>query len=105
MQVARDKGFEKRAQLYAAKAYSRQSCSYFDLQKVYFIAISNCNLFPMDVHSLSAMFVGTVILNAVVINVLSKVIEHFSFKDNEQPGGSLGGGVNIEGSQNWACMS
>ncbi|APR98684.1 Rpn family recombination-promoting nuclease/putative transposase [Wolbachia endosymbiont of Folsomia candida] len=53
MQVARDKGFEKRAQLYAAKAYSRQSCSYFDLQKVYFIAISNCNLFPIDVHYIS----------------------------------------------------
>ncbi|WP_410542326.1 Rpn family recombination-promoting nuclease/putative transposase [Wolbachia endosymbiont of Tetranychus urticae] len=53
MQVARDKGFEKRAQLYAAKAYSRQSCHYFDLQKVYFIAISNCNLFPKDVHYIS----------------------------------------------------
>ncbi|WP_168464810.1 Rpn family recombination-promoting nuclease/putative transposase [Wolbachia endosymbiont of Ctenocephalides felis wCfeT] len=53
MQVARDKGFEKRAQLYAAKAYSRQSCKYFDLQKVYFIAISNCNLFPQDVYYIS----------------------------------------------------
>jgi len=53
MQVARDKGFEKRAQLYAAKAYSRQSCNYFDLQKVYFIAISNCNLFPEDVYYIS----------------------------------------------------
>jgi predicted transposase/invertase (TIGR01784 family) len=53
MQIARDKGFEKRAQLYAAKAYSRQSCKYFDLQKVYFIAISNCNLFPQDVYYIS----------------------------------------------------
>ena len=53
MQVARDKGFEKRAQLYAAKAYSRQSCHYFDLQKVYFIAISNCNLFSPDVNYIS----------------------------------------------------
>lgn len=53
MQVARDKGFEKRAQLYAAKAYSRQSCKYSDLQKVYFIAISNCNLFSEDVYYIS----------------------------------------------------
>jgi predicted transposase/invertase (TIGR01784 family) len=30
MQVARDKGFEKRAQLYAACAYSRQSGRYVD---------------------------------------------------------------------------
>ncbi len=40
MQLARDKGFEKRAQLYAAKAYSRQSGNYIDLKKVFFIAIS-----------------------------------------------------------------
>lgn len=53
MQVARDKGFEKRAQLYAAKAYSRQSGNYADLQKVYFIAISNCNLFNEEVSYLS----------------------------------------------------
>jgi predicted transposase/invertase (TIGR01784 family) len=49
MQLARDKGFEKRAQLYAAKAYSRQAdkaSKYFDLKKVFFIAISNCILFP-----------------------------------------------------------
>ncbi|WP_264953916.1 Rpn family recombination-promoting nuclease/putative transposase [Wolbachia endosymbiont (group A) of Endotricha flammealis] len=48
-QLARDKGFEKRAQLYAAKAYSRQADKggkYIDLKKVFFIAISNCNLFP-----------------------------------------------------------
>ncbi|QXF95196.1 hypothetical protein WOSOC_0002 [Wolbachia phage WO] len=32
MQLARDKGFEKRAQLYAAKAYSRQSGNYIDLK-------------------------------------------------------------------------
>ncbi|MDX5497064.1 MAG: Rpn family recombination-promoting nuclease/putative transposase, partial [Wolbachia endosymbiont of Nomada fabriciana] len=47
MQLTRDKGFEKRAQLYAAKAYSRQadkSGKYIDLKKVFFIAISNCNL-------------------------------------------------------------
>ncbi len=39
MQLTRDKGFEKRAQLYAAKAYSRQadkSGKYIDLKKVFF---------------------------------------------------------------------
>jgi len=56
MQLARDKGFEKRAQLYAAKAYSRQldkSSNYIDLQKVFFIAISNCNLLPEEVDYIS----------------------------------------------------
>lgn len=56
MQLARDKGFEKRAQLYAAKAYSRQldkSGNYIDLQKVFFIAISNCNLLPNEIDYLS----------------------------------------------------
>ncbi|WCR59040.1 MAG: hypothetical protein PG978_000454 [Wolbachia endosymbiont of Ctenocephalides felis wCfeF] len=56
MQLARDKGFEKRAQLYAAKAYSRQldkSGNYIDLQKVFFIAISNCNLLPQKVDYIS----------------------------------------------------
>ncbi|WP_353282481.1 Rpn family recombination-promoting nuclease/putative transposase [Wolbachia endosymbiont (group A) of Myopa testacea] len=56
MQLARDKGFEKRAQLYAAKAYSRQldkSGNYIDLQKVFFIAISNCNLLPEEVEYIS----------------------------------------------------
>ncbi|WP_353274018.1 Rpn family recombination-promoting nuclease/putative transposase [Wolbachia endosymbiont (group A) of Ennomos erosarius] len=56
MQLARDKGFEKRAQLYAAKAYSRQSDksgNYIDLKKVFFIAISNCNLLPEEVDYIS----------------------------------------------------
>ncbi len=55
-QVAKTKGFEKRAQLYAAKAYSRQldkSGNYIDLQKVFFIAISNCNLLPEEVDYIS----------------------------------------------------
>ncbi|WP_454897117.1 Rpn family recombination-promoting nuclease/putative transposase, partial [Wolbachia pipientis] len=55
-QLARDKGFEKRAQLYAAKAYSRQadkSGKYVDLKKIFFIAISNCTLFPSDVYYIS----------------------------------------------------
>ncbi|WP_065106837.1 Rpn family recombination-promoting nuclease/putative transposase [Wolbachia endosymbiont of Nomada ferruginata] len=56
MQLTRDKGFEKRAQLYAAKAYSRQldkSGNYIDLKKVFFIAISNCNLLPEEVDYIS----------------------------------------------------
>ncbi|WP_265024820.1 MULTISPECIES: Rpn family recombination-promoting nuclease/putative transposase [unclassified Wolbachia] len=57
MQLARDKGFEKRAQLYAAKAYSRQADKggkYIDLKKVFFIAISNCNLFPDKLDYISS---------------------------------------------------
>lgn len=53
MQVAPTKGFEKRAQYYAAKAYSRQlnrgsdeDGQYYNLKEVIFIAISNCILFP-----------------------------------------------------------
>ncbi len=53
MQLARDKGFEKRAQLYAAKAYSRQSGNYIDFKTVFFIAISNSTLFPLDVFYIS----------------------------------------------------
>ncbi|WP_419214805.1 Rpn family recombination-promoting nuclease/putative transposase [Wolbachia endosymbiont of Rhagoletis cingulata] len=53
MQLARDKGFEKRAQLYAAKAYSRQSGNYIDFKTVFFIAISNSTLFPSDVYYIS----------------------------------------------------
>ncbi len=48
MQIARSKGFEKRAQYYAAKAYSRQSNEgdkYYQLKEVVFIAIANCILF------------------------------------------------------------
>ncbi|UJQ21549.1 Rpn family recombination-promoting nuclease/putative transposase [Wolbachia endosymbiont of Delia radicum] len=57
MHLTRDKGFEKRAQLYAAKAYSRQadkSGKYIDLKKVFFIAISNCNLFPDKLDYISS---------------------------------------------------
>ena len=49
MQVAKAKGFEKRAQYYAAKAYSRQaskSDQYHDLKEIIFIAIADCILFP-----------------------------------------------------------
>ncbi|WP_353281480.1 Rpn family recombination-promoting nuclease/putative transposase [Wolbachia endosymbiont (group A) of Andrena trimmerana] len=53
MQVAKTKGFEKRAQLYASKAYSRQSGNYIDFKKVFFIAISNSTLFPTEVEYIS----------------------------------------------------
>ncbi|MCM1001373.1 MAG: Rpn family recombination-promoting nuclease/putative transposase [Wolbachia endosymbiont of Melophagus ovinus] len=49
MQLARDKGFEKRAQYYAAKAYSSQADvgdQYHDLKGVIFIAIADFILFP-----------------------------------------------------------
>ncbi|KLT21813.1 PD-(D/E)XK nuclease family transposase [Wolbachia endosymbiont of Armadillidium vulgare str. wVulC] len=49
MQVARTTGFEKRAQYYAAKAYSSQADvggQYQDLKEVVFIAITDFILFP-----------------------------------------------------------
>jgi len=53
MQVAPTQGFQKRAQYYAAKAYSRQLNSgqeedgkYQNLKEVIFIAIADCIIFP-----------------------------------------------------------
>lgn len=53
MQIAPTKGFEKRAQYYAAKAYSRQlnkgqgeDGKYYNLKEVIFIAISDYVIFP-----------------------------------------------------------
>ncbi|MFJ5423142.1 Rpn family recombination-promoting nuclease/putative transposase [Wolbachia endosymbiont of Drosophila barbarae] len=49
MQVAKTRGFEKRAQYYAAKAYSSQADvgdQYHDLKGVIFIAIADFILFP-----------------------------------------------------------
>ena len=53
MQVNPSEGFEKRAQYYAAKAYSRQlnrgqeeDGTYENLKEIIFIAICNCILFP-----------------------------------------------------------
>jgi predicted transposase/invertase (TIGR01784 family) len=53
MQVAPTKGFEKRAQYYAAKAYSgqlnkgqKQDGKYYNLKEVIFIAIADCIIFP-----------------------------------------------------------
>ena len=48
MQVAKERGFEKRAQLYAAKAYISQMSTkreYYDLQEVIFLAITNFEMF------------------------------------------------------------
>ncbi|WP_339052435.1 Rpn family recombination-promoting nuclease/putative transposase [Candidatus Lariskella endosymbiont of Epinotia ramella] len=53
MQISPSKGFEKRAQYYAAKAYGRQAARgsdgmglYCNLKKIIFIAILDCVLFP-----------------------------------------------------------
>lgn len=49
MQVAKTQGFEKCAQYYAAKAYSRQADKgdqYNNLKEIIFIAIADCILFP-----------------------------------------------------------
>ena len=49
MQVAKGKGFEKRAQYYAAKAYSRQlmECDlYINLKEIIFVAITDFVMFP-----------------------------------------------------------
>ncbi|QOD38388.1 Rpn family recombination-promoting nuclease/putative transposase [Candidatus Wolbachia massiliensis] len=54
MQLICDKGFKKRAQYYAAKAYSRQFDRYANLQKIFFIAISNCVLFPNKSNYISS---------------------------------------------------
>ena len=60
MQVSPSKGFEKRAQYYASKAYSRQLNSgqgedglYKNLKEVIFIAISNYNIFPKKAEYIS----------------------------------------------------
>jgi len=49
MQVAKERGFEKRAQYYAAKAYSAQlpiKGKYNNLKEVIFLAIANFVMFP-----------------------------------------------------------
>ena len=49
MQVAKGHGFEKRAQYYAAKAYSRQMMEkdrYVNLKEIIFVAITNFVMFP-----------------------------------------------------------
>jgi predicted transposase/invertase (TIGR01784 family) len=49
MQVASSKGFEKRAQYYASKAYvsqARQGGKYENLKEIIFLAITNFDMFP-----------------------------------------------------------
>lgn len=49
MEVLKHKGFEKRAQYYAAKSYSNQAAvgdKYYNLKTVIFIGIANCVIFP-----------------------------------------------------------
>jgi predicted transposase/invertase (TIGR01784 family) len=51
-----NRGFEKHARLYAAKAYSRQvgkGGKYINLKTVFFIAISDNTLFPEEVEYIS----------------------------------------------------
>lgn len=54
MQVAHEKGFEKRALYYASKAYVKQlkkgEKEYWNLKKVIFIAITNYVVFPEKAH-------------------------------------------------------
>lgn len=53
MQVARSRGFEKRAQYYAAKVYGSQANvgdKYYNLKEIIFIAIANCEIFPNKSH-------------------------------------------------------
>lgn len=56
MQVANVKGFEKRAQYYAARAYVNQvktGESHYDLKKIIFLAITNFVMFPDKLQHLS----------------------------------------------------
>ena len=49
MQIAKEKGFEKRAQYYASKTYSSQlfiKGKYYKLKEIVFLAISSKTLFP-----------------------------------------------------------
>jgi len=81
MQVAKGKGFEKRAQYYAAKAYSRQlmeSELYINLKEIIFVAITNFEMFPDKVDYKS---------NHVVLDkkTYSHDLKDFSFTFMELP--------------------
>jgi len=56
MQLAKDKSFDNRALYYSSRAYSRQakkSYKYTDLKCVFFIAVSNNQLFSNDIECVS----------------------------------------------------
>ena len=104
MQVAPTKGFEKRAQYYAAKAYSRQLNSgkeddgkYQNLKEVIFIAIADCIIFPEkkeyksdhvlldknshehDLQDFSLTFIELPKFNKTNIDELSNILEKWCF--------------------------
>ena len=104
MQVAPTKGFEKRAQYYAAKAYSRQLNSgkevdgkYQNLKEVIFIAIADCIIFPNkiayksdhiildkkshehDLQDFSFTFIELPKFNKTNIDELSNILEKWCF--------------------------
>jgi predicted transposase/invertase (TIGR01784 family) len=81
MQVAKGEGFEKRAQYYAAKAYSRQLMKkdrYVNLKEIIFVAITNFVMFPNKVAYKS---------NHVILDkkTYSQDLKDFSFTFIELP--------------------
>ena len=104
MQVSPQTGFEKRAQYYAAKAYSRQlnkgkeeGARYIDLKAVIFIAISNNIIFPdkvfyksdhiildkdtyaHDLKDFSFTFIELPKFKITDINLLTNIIEKWCY--------------------------
>ena len=104
MQVSPQAGFEKRAQYYAAKAYSRQlnkgkeeGARYIDLKAVIFIAISNNIIFPdkvfyksdhiildkdtyaHDLKDFSFTFIELPKFKITDINLLTNIIEKWCY--------------------------
>lgn len=81
MQVAKGQGFEKRAQYYASKAYSRQMMEkdrYINLKEIIFVAITNFVMFPDKVDYKS---------NHVILDkkTYSHDLKDFSFTFMELP--------------------
>jgi len=104
MQVSPQEGFEKRAQYYASKAYSRQlnkgkdeGAKYQDLKAVVFIAISNNIIFPdkvlyksdhiildkntreHDLKDFSFTFIELPKFKITDINLLTNIVEKWCF--------------------------
>jgi len=104
MQVSPQEGFEKRAQYYAAKAYSRQlnkgkeeGARYIDLKAVIFIAISNYIIFPdkifyksdhiildkesyaQDLKDFSFTFIELPKFKITDVNLLTNIVEKWCY--------------------------
>ena len=90
MQVSPQEGFEKRAQYYAAKAYSRQlnkgkeeGARYIDLKAVIFIAISDNIIFKEsythDLKDFSFTFIELPKFKITNIELLSNIIEKWCY--------------------------